>query len=115
MAASVFKINRTGTAGAIAVSHTVPAGEVHQLVSVSCKMSAAPTTSENFTVKLDANAGSAYDLELNSIDLSAASTTDHIYYPDGYGLLLEGGDAIDVAYANTDVGTFGVQITVRKV
>jgi hypothetical protein len=30
-------------------------------------------------------------------------------------MLLEGGDAIDVAYENTDVGTYGMQITAEVV
>jgi len=77
-------------------------------------MSAAPTTSENFTITLDANAGAVYDTLLYTLDLSASSTTDLAWFPDE-PLLLEGGDAIDVAYANTDVGTYGVQITVLKV
>jgi len=112
--ASVFKVNSTGTAGAIDASLAVPAGYVYRLVSVTVKMSAAPTTSENLTITLDANAGSEYDTLLYSLDLSAGSTTALAWFPDE-PMLLEGGDAIDVAYANTDSGTFGVQITAQMV
>ena len=110
---SVLKINATGGA-AIATSHTVPASGTHKLISISLALNAAPTTSENFTVTLDANAGAAYDVLLYSLDLSAGSTTDLVWFPDE-PLLLEGGDAIDVAYTNTDTVTYGLQITAEAV
>jgi hypothetical protein len=111
--ASVYKINSLG-GGHLAASMTVPAGATYKLISVTLHMSAAPTTSENFTITLDANAGAGYDTLLYSIDLSAASVTDLVWFPDE-PMLLEGGDAIDVAYENTDVGTYGMQITAEVV
>ena len=48
MSASVYKVNGTGAA-AIATTLTVPGGGTYRLVSVTCKFSTAPTTSENFT------------------------------------------------------------------
>lgn len=110
---SVFKVNATGSA-AIATSLTVPASATYRLVSVTLAADAAPTTSENFTITLDANAGAAYDVLLYSLDLSAGSTTDLVWFPDEL-LLLEGGDAIDVAYTNTDTVTYGLQITAMAV
>ena len=106
---SVFKVNATG-GNAIAASMSVPVGATYRIISVSLNLNAAPTTSENYTITLDANAGAAYDLLLYSLDLSTSSTTDVLWQPD-QPLYLEGGDAIDVAYANTDTGTYGVQIT----
>ena len=111
--ASVLKLNTTGAA-AIAATMTVPASATYRLISVTMHADAAATTSENFTITLDANAGAAYDTLLYSLDLSAASTTDLVWYPDEM-LLLEGGDAIDVAFANTDTDTYGVQITAMAV
>ena len=110
---SVFKVNATG-GNAIAASMAVPTGATFRLVSVSLNMSAAPTTSENFTITLNANAGAVYDVLLYSLDLSTGSTTDVVWFPDEL-MLLEGGDAVDVAYANTDTGTYGVQITAQAV
>ena len=98
----------------MAVTHAVPAGDTHRLMSVSCAFNAAPTTSENFTITLDANAGANYDVLLYSLDPSAASTTDIFWQPDA-PILLEGGDAVDVVFANTDTRTYGVQVTVEKV
>ena len=111
--ASLFKVNATGAA-AIAGSITVPASATYQLISVTMHADAAATTSENFTITLDANAGAAYDTLLYALDLSAASTVDLLWQPDA-PLLLEGGDAVDVAFANTDTDTYGVQITVLAV
>ena len=113
MSSSVFKINHTGTA-LMNFTGVVPAGQHYRLVSVSCNFAAAPTTSENFTVTLDANAGAIYDLLLYSLDPSAASTTDILWQPDEE-IILEGGDEIDVAYTNTDAVNYGAQITFKAV
>lgn len=110
---TVFKVNATG-GNALAASFSVPVGHTYKLISVTLHMSAAPTTSENFTITLDANAGAPYDTLLYSLDLSVSSVTNLLWQPDT-PLLLEGGDAIDVAYLNTDVGTYGVQITAEEV
>ena len=113
MSASVYKINATGAA-AIATSMTVPAGRTYQLLSVSCKFSAAPAASENYTITLNANAGAAYDTVLYTVDPSVTSITSMIWQPDE-PVYLEGGDAVDVAFTNTDTRTYGVQITVAEV
>jgi len=113
MSASVFKVNGTG-ALAIATSMTVPAGRTYQLLSVSLKYNTAPTTSEDFTVTLNANAGAAYDVVLYTVDPSVDAVTSLLWQPDE-PVYLEGGDAIDVAYTNTDTRTYGVQITVAEV
>ena len=110
---SAFKVNETGWTP-LAASLVVPAGQTYRLISVTLHMSAAPTTSENFPVTLDASAGAPYDTLLYSLDLSVSSVTNLLWQPDE-PLLLEGGDAIDVAYANTDGRTYGVQITAEAV
>jgi len=113
MSTSVFKINHTGTA-IMDFAGTVPPGQHYRLVSVSCNFNAAPTTSEVFTVTLDANAGAIYDLLLYSLDPSAAATTDILWQPDEE-IILEGGDAVDVQYDNTDARNYGAQITFKAV
>ena len=113
MSASVFKVNGTGAA-AIATSLTVPAGATYQLISVTCNLSTAPTTSQAFTITLNAHAGAAYDTLLYTLDPSTTSVTDILWQPD-VPIVLEGGDAIDVAYTNTDTRTYGVQITAAEV
>jgi len=110
---SVYKVNYTGTA-LMAFSGTVPAGQHYRLVSVSCNFAAAPTTSENFTITFDANAGAIYDLLLYTLDPSVAATTDILWQPDEE-IILEGDDQIDVAFTNTDAINYGAQITFKAV
>ena len=115
MSASVFKVSETGT-GRVDASMTVPAGCHYELLSVTLHLNAAGTTSEDFTITLDANAGHVYDALLYSVDLSAASTTDVVWVPSGpWPLILEGGDAVDVAWFNTEGRTYGVEITMGAV
>lgn len=113
MTTSIFKTNATGAA-AIAASATVPAGQPMRLVSITVHFSAAPTTSELLTATLNANAGAAYDTVIYSVNPSTGSTTDILFQPN-YPLYLEGGDSIDVAFANTDTNTYGVQITLQGI
>lgn len=107
----LVKTSATGT-GAITASHATTANE--KLCSVTLHFNTAPTTSQNFTITVDANDGSNYDYLLFSIDPSASSLTDLVWFPDGE-LYLEMGDAVDLAYTNTDGRTYGVQITTVKV
>lgn len=72
--------------------------------------SAAPTTSEYFTVTLDSAAGAQYDTVLYKIDPSAASTTD-IFWTETFALLP--GDALRTTYANTDARIIGVTFRLR--
>ena len=110
---SVYKVNGTG-AGAIATSMTVPSGGTYRLMSVSLNLNVAGTTSNDFTITLDANAGADYDVLLYTADLATAGVTDLVWMPDE-PLYLEGGDAVDVAWANSELRTYGVQITMEAV
>lgn len=113
MSSSVYKINDTGTA-MLRFSGTVPVGRHYRLVSVSCNFNAAPTSSEDFTITLDANAGAVYDLLLYTLDPGTASVSDILWQPDEE-VILEGGDEIDVLYDNTDARNYGAQITFKAV
>lgn len=99
--------------GAGAISTSLSAIRVAQILSVTVKMSAAPTTSENLTITLNSVATGTYDTVLYSVDLAAGSTTSATWMPD-QPLWLQPGDSIDVAYTNTDVGTYGVLISMRE-
>lgn len=104
--------NETAASGAIDASLT--AARVARVVSVTLNLDAAPTTSEIFTITLNSVAGSDYDTLLYSLNLSTGSTTDVLWFPD-QPLWLQPGDAIDVAFANTDGNTYGVLITALEV
>ena len=101
-------------AGAITGSHVASGDE--RLCSVTLHLSSAPTgtASEPFTATLDANDGSAYDTLLVSVDPYVQRLTDYVFMPDG-DLYLENGDAIDLAFANAEGKTYGVQITTESV
>lgn len=108
---TIRKDYTTATSGALALSSK--AIKASKIVSVSCKFNTAPSTSENFTVTLDTNAGATYDVLLYSMNPSTDSTTDIFWMPDN-DIYLETGDEIDVAFANTDNRTYGVQITLLE-
>jgi hypothetical protein len=110
---SVYKFNSEG-AGAIAVTTPVPMGQHYRLISVSCRWNAAPTTSEFFTITADLYAGAAYDVLLYTVDPSVAATYSLLFLPDQEEIYT-GGDAIDVAFANTDARHWGLQITMKAV
>ena len=75
-----LKVEKSTGAAAIAASITV--ARPAQLISVTVKFSAAPTTSQNLTVTKDAIEGAAYDVVLLSTDPSASSATSLVYQPD---------------------------------
>ena len=95
--------------GAAAIAEAVSPGTTFRLLAVLLHLSAAPTTSENFTVTVDAGDGAAYDTVLHKEDLSVGSVTDLII-PFGKGYEFAPNDEIDIAYTNTDVRTYGLRI-----
>lgn len=106
-AAAPVVTNATGTS---AIATTYAPSAAFWLHSVTCHFSAAPTTSEDFTVKLDANDGAAYDTELYTVDPSVYGETDLTWQPEGGPLLCEAGDAIDVDFPNSDGRTYGLRV-----
>jgi len=71
-------------------------------------ISAAPTTAGSFTLTLNSVDGADHNLVVYSIDPSTASTTD--VFNNDLDLLLLAGDALNIAYANADGRTIGVQM-----
>ena len=102
----------TATSGAIAVSRS--ALDQERLLGISLALNTAPTTGEDFTITLNANSGTTYDVLLYSLDLSTESVTDLVYIPDDQ-VILVAGDSVDVAYTNTDGRTYGVEIRTEPV
>jgi len=99
----------TNATGATAIATSTSISGTYRLVSVTVHFNAAPTTTEDLTVTLNANDGAAYDTVLYSVDPSASSATDIVFIPDG-DIIFETGDELDVAYANTDTNTYGLRI-----
>jgi len=104
----------TNVTGAAAINVDYAPGSAFWLESVTLNLSAAPTTSQNFTIVLDAGDGAAYDTTLYSGDLSVigGGTTDLVYQP-ALEMLFESTDEIDVDFTNTDVVTYGLRVVVR--
>ncbi len=116
MAKTILKHNATQTTGAIVHSLVVPISETYRIIAATVKIAGTPTTSENYTITINANAGETFDTEIHSLDLQGATNpTDNIWFPDGYPLYLEGGDALDIAFPNTEAFTWASQITVERV
>ena len=102
--------NATGSA-AIATSYAPAAA--FWLDNITLHLSSSGSTSENFTITLNANDGAAYDTLLYSLDLSLASVTDLVYTPDNSPLLCEAGDSIDISWANSEARTYGLRIVAQ--
>ncbi len=81
---------------------------------LTLKLDAAPTTSENFTVTLDSANGPEYDTLLFSLDLSTSSVTDLVLDESDFDVTLMSGDALDIAYTNTDAAEWGLHFTMTE-
>ena len=105
----------TNTTGSGAISVSYAPGSAFWFESLTLHLSAAPSTSENITVTLNAGDGAAYDTVLVKEDLSdlGGGTEDLEYAPPNGPRLYESSDAIDVAWLNSDGRTWGLRITVR--
>ena len=99
--------------GAAAISKTVTPADDFEIVGFFLKLSAAPTTSENFTVTIDMGIGATYDVKIYDQDLSAISATDIVQIfdkpiPAAYG------SSVVFAYTNTDTRTYGLTPIIRN-
>lgn len=95
--------------GAAAIAETLAPGVTFRLLRVELHLSSAPSTSQDFTITLNAGNGSAYDVVIHKEDLSVGSITD-LTIPFGEGFEYEADDEIDIAYTNTDTRTYGLRI-----
>jgi hypothetical protein len=96
--------------GAIAIAATLTAYDSVNVKQIVIHFSLAPTTSENLLIKLDSNAGAAYDTMLYTVDPSDSSITDLVWIPDDGAFAMVYGDEIDITYANTDTRTIGISV-----
>lgn len=87
---------------------------IAQVTSVTVKFSAAPTTSQALTFTIVSDLGAEYDVLLYSVDPSVGGITSIVWYPDGE-LYLGPGDALKIAYTNTDTRTYGVTVRMKVV
>jgi hypothetical protein len=98
--------------GSAAMSSSFTFTDKIKVESVKLHTSAAPTTSGNLTITLNAGAGPEYDTLLYENDLAADSKQD-------WNVLIENeifvsGDALDFSYANADSVTWGLSVYYRS-
>ena len=102
----IYKHTATGSA---AIAEAVTSIAPFRLLRIEVKFSSAPSTSQNFTVTLDAGDDSEYDALIDSVDPSVGSQTTLIFkYGKGYEY--EADDEIDIAWTNTDTRTYGLRV-----
>jgi hypothetical protein len=101
--------------GAAAINLTTAEIDAFELVAVTVHFSAAPTTSQNLLVTLNAADGSAYDTALLTVNPSTylGGVTDIAWKPEAR-FFFEAGDQVVVTFANTDTRTYGARIVVAR-
>ena len=98
----------TGSAAISAATAKIAPSAAFRLLRVEIHLNAAPTTSENLVVALDAGDGADYDVVLAKQDLSAGSLTDFVALF-GPGFEFESDDVITAAWTNTNTKTYGLR------
>lgn len=116
---TTFQIKHAYTAetpaGTETVKIAIKPNAPFQFVGFSIHLSAAPTTSENFTITVDANDGSAFDVNIYTRDFSTDSDVDIIWtMPDDDQQIYKKDDLIRVAWTNTDGRTYGIKLWFRR-
>lgn len=100
---------RATATGAAALSERVEVGQASRVLWAGVKFSVAPTSTENLVIAYDSASGAAYDVTLLTYDPSAESATAVSWEPDE-AIYLMPGDALSVAYTNTDTTTWGLTV-----
>lgn len=98
---------RSYNTGSGVLSVTLNPGYAFDLEGVRLHLSAAAATSENFTIDIDANEGSAYDTNIFTQDM--ATVQDVLWQPDR-PIKFVNGDQLVFSYTNTDGRTWGLEI-----
>lgn len=104
-------VKYTATGGG-AIAERVVAPVAARLLWLGLHTSKAATTTEDFTVTYDSAEGSAYDVLMQKRDLASESTTDLSWVPEDPVYLMPG-DAVAVAFANTDAATWGLTVVLE--
>lgn len=101
-------------AGSETISVILAPGVSFEIFEIRMHVSAAPTTSEYFTITLDNNSGAYWDTVLYKHDFAATSTTDLVWSPDR-DHTFDPGDKIVFAWDNTDTKTWGLEAKFRRI
>ena len=101
--------------GASTLNESIGPGVAFKIDSITCHLSAAGTTSEDFEVKKDAIRGATYDTSIYKRDLSVGSVVDLVVEPGEDGKTYEAGDILDLDWPNTETRTYGIIVTLDLV
>lgn len=108
-------IHKYSVTGAAAISETTGAlDRPTRFDGLTLHLSAGPTTSEDFTITLDSRNGAAWDTLLYSLDLSVVPTTDLVLDETDINITLYPGDALVIAWTNTDTRTYGLELALME-
>ena len=101
------KLFQVATATSAAIANTLAPGAAFRLLEVRLKINTAGTTSEAFTITMDAGDGAAYDALLLTQNTKVPAITD-LVVPFGDGYEFEVDDELDAAWPNTENRTYGL-------
>lgn len=82
-----------------------------ELIDIRLHVNTAPTTAENFTINLDAEAGSAFDVNILTVPMAGVKDEALLEI----NMKFETGDKIVFAWANTDARTWGLTYRYRRI
>jgi len=99
-------INTYRATGAVAMADTFSIGRDFKLLSIRIHLSAVGIAG-NLTCALNSIAGSAYDFNIITADMTLVD--DFVWTPDGE-LLFAAGDELDFAWANASSRTYGLEV-----
>jgi hypothetical protein len=86
-------------------------GPPFEFLGFEVTLNAASATSENLTIIIDADKGSAFDNEIYVKDMNGIQYINNMF---DTPRKLSGGDKIDVAWANTNTKTWGIKLFTRR-
>ena len=108
---TIPKVERATGSAAIATSFSAASTGPIELVSVELSLSATGGAAENFTITVNATAGSVYDTIIFAQDMNTVE--DLLWLPD-QPVPITNGDVLDLAYANSNSRTYGLVITYKR-
>lgn len=96
--------------GSAAISYSLAPTNTEQILEVRIHLSAAGGAG-NLTITHNSALGAAYDVNLLTQDMTAVQ--DLVWNPDGDFHELAPGDSFDIAWANANTRTYGLEVIYR--
>ena len=97
--------------GAAAIAATLAPGVAWQLESIRVHLSAAGGAGD-LTAKIDHGSNAVYDIVLLTQDMTIV--TDIVWSPER-SMEFQAGDELDIAWANANTRTYGLEIVYRAI